>query len=85
MSLDQDADDWFVRMRGPDAADVRAQFEEWRSVPAHAQAYERRVRSFDTMMFLASTGTVRKRNLDIAKPWVLRTAFRKYAAAAIGL
>ncbi|MGO4169500.1 FecR family protein [Novosphingobium sp. YAF33] len=85
MSLDQDADGWFIRMRGPDAADVRGQFEEWRSVPAHARAYERRVRSFDTLMFLASTGTVRNRNLEVAKPWVLRTAFRKYAAAAVGL
>ena len=85
MSLDQDANDWFIRMRRPDAADARAQFEEWRSVSAHAQAYERRVRSFDTLMFLASTGTVRNRNLDNAKPWVLRTAFRKYVAAATGL
>ncbi|TCM14619.1 FecR family protein [Novosphingobium sp. PhB165] len=81
MSLEQDADDWFVRMRGPDAEAVRAQFEEWRAVPAHAEAYERRVRSFDTTMFLASTGTVRNRNLDIAKPW----AQRKYAAGAVGL
>lgn len=85
MSLDKDADDWFMRMRRPDAADFRAKFEEWRSVSAHAQAYERRVRSFDTMMFLASTRTVRNRNLDIAKPWVLRTALRKFAAAAISL
>lgn len=85
MSFDQDADDWFIRMRRPDAEDARAQFEEWCSVSAHAQAYERRVRSYDTLMFLASTGTVRNRNLDNAKPWVLRPAFRKYAAAAIGL
>ncbi|WP_292634898.1 FecR family protein [Novosphingobium sp.] len=85
MSLEQDADDWFTRMRGPGALEARPQFEVWYAVPAHADAYDERVRSFDTVMFLASTATVRNRNLGAARPWVFQTAFRKYAAAAIGL
>jgi transmembrane sensor len=85
MSLDEDADDWFIRMRRSDADSFRAEFDEWRAVPGHAEAYERRVRSFDTTMFLASTGTVRNRDLGIAKPWLLRASFRKYAAVAAGL
>ncbi|QSR19297.1 FecR domain-containing protein [Novosphingobium sp. KA1] len=85
MSLEQDADDWFIRMRRSDAESIRAEFNEWRADPEHAEAYERRVRSFDTMMFLASTGTVRNRDLGAAKPWLLRPSFRKYAATAAGL
>lgn len=75
MSLEQDADEWFIRMRGAADDDVRAQFDAWYAVPAHAEAYEQRVRSFDTVMFIASTGTVKGRDLDIAKPWLSRTSF----------
>lgn len=85
MSLEQDADEWFVRMRGPDAAAAQAQFDAWYAVPAHAEAYAQRARSFDTIMFLASTPTVRNRDLEAAQPWLLRTSFRRYAAAAIGV
>jgi transmembrane sensor len=34
-----EASAWFARMRGPDAAAARAEFEEWRSQPANAEAY----------------------------------------------
>lgn len=36
---DEQASDWFARMRGPDADQYRAAFEAWRRDPANAAAY----------------------------------------------
>ncbi|EIZ78133.1 FecR/PupR family sigma factor regulatory protein [Novosphingobium sp. Rr 2-17] len=78
MSLDQEAADWFARMRGPEADNFREAFEAWYAVPAHALAYDRTARAWDTAMFLANTPTGKERNLGLAAarsphapPWVL--------------
>lgn len=38
-SRDNEAADWFARMRGPDAGTHRAAFDAWRRDPANAEAY----------------------------------------------
>jgi transmembrane sensor len=64
MSIEQEAADWFARMRGPDADSSRADFEAWRRDPACAQAYEDKQRAWDTTMFLANTATGKRRSLE---------------------
>lgn len=64
MSIEQEAADWFARMRGPDADASRAAFEAWRTDPACAQAYEDKQRAWDTTMFLANTATGKRRSLE---------------------
>ncbi|MGO4169920.1 FecR family protein [Novosphingobium sp. YAF33] len=64
MSIEQEAADWFAVMRGPDAEASYAAFEAWRMDPARAQAYEEKLRAWDTTMFLANTATGKRRGLD---------------------
>ena len=45
--LEQEAGQWFVRMRGPAAADLRETFETWMSEAAHRAAYDRIAAQFD--------------------------------------
>lgn len=67
MRLETEAADWFARMRGPQAEDHWTDFDAWCSVPAHAQAYERHIRAWDTTMFLANTSTGKSRDLSRAR------------------
>lgn len=64
MSIEQEAADWFAIMRGPDAEASCAAFEAWRMDPARAQAYEEKLRAWDTTMFLANTATGKRRGLE---------------------
>lgn len=64
MSIEQEAADWFARMRGPDAESLRDAFEAWCSDPARAQAYDDNLRAWDTTIFLANTATGKRRSLE---------------------
>lgn len=64
MSIEQEAADWFAIMRGPDAKASCAAFEAWRMDPVRAQAYEDKLRAWDTTMFLANTATGKRRGLE---------------------
>ncbi len=68
MSIEQEAADWFAIMRGPDAEASCAAFEAWRMDPARAQAYEEKLRAWDTTMFLANTATGKRRGLEGVGP-----------------
>ncbi|WP_067736077.1 FecR family protein [Novosphingobium naphthalenivorans] len=82
MTMEQEAADWFARMRGPDGQAVRAQFDAWYAEPEHAQAYDRLVRTWEQTKFLASTRTAKARNLDLASSgW--RSNRRALAVAAL--
>ena len=79
MSIDQEAADWFARLRGPDVDASRAAFEQWYAVPEHSAAYEHLARTWDQAKFLANTPTGRARNLDLARP-----GHRRGRAIALG-
>ncbi|MDF2639928.1 MAG: hypothetical protein K0R64_2912 [Novosphingobium lindaniclasticum] len=64
MTIEQEAAEWFARMRGPEAETSREAFEAWRMDPARARAYEDKLRAWDTTMFLANTATGRRRSLN---------------------
>ncbi len=78
---EQEATEWFARMRGPDADQFREAFEAWRTVLAHAEIYENRRRAWDTVKFITNTGTGRQRDLARAKPWTSRLPIWTIAAA----
>ncbi len=75
MSREQDAARWFARMRGPDAATARVEFETWYADPQNAAAYDHLVRSWDQAKFLANMPTGRGRNLELARPGGQRRSF----------
>lgn len=76
------ASDWFARMRGPDAAELREEFESWRtSDPAHAAAYERLLHHWERTAFLKNTKLAQDRDLSRIDR---RPRRRRYAAAACG-
>jgi transmembrane sensor len=52
---DQEAAQWFARMRGPGALTHRAAFDAWRADPANRQAYEELERQFDAAGVLAQS------------------------------
>jgi len=78
---EQEATEWFARMRGPEADQHRETFESWHAVPAHAEIYENRRRAWDTIKFITNTGTGRQRDLACAKPWTSRPPIWSIAAA----
>jgi transmembrane sensor len=82
MSIEQEAADWFARMRGPEAEGSRDAFEVWRTDAARASAYEEAVRAWDRTMFLANTGTGRRRSLEAVGTRRWRFAGWAWAAAA---
>lgn len=43
---------WFARLRGPGADAARAEFDAWRSEPAHQAAYDRLVQRFEESAIL---------------------------------
>ena len=45
--LEQEAGQWFVRMRGPSADTLRDRFEAWMAEPAHRAAYDRIAAQFE--------------------------------------
>ncbi|WP_324698896.1 FecR family protein [Novosphingobium sp. RL4] len=83
MSFEEEVDDWFARMRGPEAERFREAFADWYAEPQNAAAYERRVRSWDTIKFITNTPTGRRRRLAIAKPALLRTPGKLVGALAV--
>ncbi|WP_395331841.1 FecR domain-containing protein [Novosphingobium sp. BL-8H] len=84
MNLEQDANDWFAQMRGPEASEAQDAFAAWYAVPQHAQAYDRRARLWDATKFLTNTPTGKARDLDLAKPRSSRRPVWGMAAATLG-
>lgn len=82
MSIEQEAADWFARMRGPDADASRGAFEAWRRDSACAQAYEDKQRAWDMTMFLANTATGKRRSLESLKRRKITPPGWTWAAAA---
>ena len=78
---EQEATEWFARMRGPDADQYQEAFEAWRAVPGHAEIYENRRRAWDTVKFITNTPTGSQRDLARAKPWTSRLPIWSIAAA----
>lgn len=78
---EQEATEWFARMRGPDADQYREAFEAWRAVPGHAEIYENRRRAWDTVKFITNTPTGSQRDLARAKRWTSRLPIWSIAAA----
>ena len=76
------AAEWFAIMHGPDADAERAAFEEWRAVPANAEAYARLDATWDESLFLANSRTGRDRDLARARR---RTPPAALIAAGIAL
>lgn len=79
MTVEQQAADWFARMHGPEADQLRDEFERWRAEPDHAAAYERLAHTWDQAKFLAHTRTGLERDLDLVRK-SRRSAFPRIAA-----
>lgn len=79
-----EAADWFARMRGPDAAASRAQFQAWYATPAHAHAYEQMVARWEQSAFIGASSTSRHRRLRRAS-LVARHPALSAAAALIAI
>ncbi len=85
MTIDEQAAEWFARMRGPEGESHRVDFDRWYAVAAHADAYDHLARIWDTTKFLANTPTGQKRNLELAarRPW--RKAGVQAAVVVVGM
>lgn len=80
------AADWFARLRGPDAAAIRPQFEIWLNAsPDHLPAWRHVEQLWDQSKFLQSSGTARSRDLASVAVWHRRPAARWGAAAMVVL
>lgn len=51
-TLRRDAAAWFARMQGPGAETARADFDAWRAIAVHQQAYDRLVQRFEDSAIL---------------------------------
>jgi len=83
MRSENDAADWFARMRGPDAADAHEGFARWYADPANAAAYDHLARTWDQAKFLANTPTGRARDLGRAGVGARRRAIAVGAGALL--
>lgn len=82
----REAADWFARMRGPDADQLRPAFQKWRAAdPANAEAYERHLQNWERAAFLANTGLASERDLGriTRKPLHQRFALAASVAALL--
>lgn len=83
---DAEASAWFARMRGPDAADHRRQFDDWRSDPANAAAYAAAEEDWLVAGGVArSHVAARGETRTAARGAPMRWAFATIAATAIAL
>jgi transmembrane sensor len=79
MTTEQEAADWFARIRAPDAEASRDAFLRWYDSAGNAAAYDRHAQAWDQAKFLANTHTARSRNLANAarrprRSWLLAAA-----------
>jgi len=75
---------WFARLRGPDGAQLTAEYDLWRAAdPAHAAAYDRLLQRWDQSVFLTNTALGRRRDLRLARHWSRQPAVRYIGGAAL--
>lgn len=83
-TADEQASDWWSRMRGPDAERSRAEFEAWLEVPEHKAAYASRERAWSASEGLGATEMGRNRSLGRHRsPFASLTLPRVAIAAAV--
>lgn len=79
-SAQDEAAEWFVKMRAPVSHAERMAFEKWLSADANARAYANVEQTWDQAMFLANTPTGRGRDLSRAqsipkRSWAIAAGF----------